>query len=363
MQTVLEDALIVLDTVPEAYVRLNRKLHLTFVNQAAQPLLGRPRSELLGKNLREVRPSTIGAPLEECCCRAQVACTAVTLEQYFEAWRGWYAITAMPDVSGGIVVQISDITAGKLMENAVRKSEEKFSKAFQSSPAPMCIVDIEKNARLVEINEAFERITGYQRDEAIGRTTTELGLYDDLRDLEESRRRLLADGGYRNLEIRFRKKNGDVIVGLIGAEQIELDGTSCAISVATDVTEQRRTEQALRDSEELYRQLFDLESDAILLVDRESGRLLAANVAATVLYGYSREELLSMNRIDLSAEPDKTVQATMQMQTFVPFAGTARRMGRFSRWRSRAVISISRAVPFSYPRSGTSPAAGRWKNR
>ena len=60
----------------------------------------------------------------------------------------------------------------------------------------------------------------------------------DLRDLEESRRRLLADGGYRNLEFRVRKKNGDVLIGLISAEQIELDGNLCAISVAVDVTEQ-----------------------------------------------------------------------------------------------------------------------------
>ena len=157
------------------------------------------------------------------------------------------------------------------MEDALRKSEEKFSKAFQSSPAPMCIVDIEKNASFMEVNEAFERITGYRRDEAIGHTTTELGLYDDLHDLEESRRRLLMDGGYRNLEIRFRKKNGDVIVGLVAAQQIEIDGTLCAISAAADVTEHRRSEQALRDSEELYRQLFDLESDAILLVEQGIG--------------------------------------------------------------------------------------------
>ena len=182
----------------------------------------------------------------------------------------------------------------------------------------MCIVDIEKNGSFVEVNAAFERITGYQRSEVIGHTTTELGLYNDLRDLEESRRRLLADGGYRNLEIRFRKKDGDVIVGLVAAEQIEINGTLCAISVAADVTEQRRAEQALRDSEELYRQLFNLESDAILLVERESGRILAANAAATALYGYSRKELLSMNRTDLSAEPLETVRATMEMQAFIP---------------------------------------------
>jgi len=83
----------------------------------------------------------------------------------------------------------------------------------------------------------------------------------------------------------------------------------------SDITDRK---QANRESEELYRRLFELESDAIILVDRESGRLLAANKAATSLYGYSREELLSMNRTDLSAEADKTVEATMNMRTFIP---------------------------------------------
>ena len=318
MQTVLENSLIVLDTVPEAYARFDSQLRLTFVNQAAQALLGTTRADLLGKTLSDVHPVGFGTSLQESCHRAMAEHGTVRLEHYSEPWRRWYGITAIPESSGGIVVQVSDITDLKLMEDSLRNSKEKFHKVFQSSPAPMCIVDVDKNACFLEVNDAFERITGYRRDEIIGHTSTELGLYEDSRDLEESRRLLLTEGGYRNLEIRFRNKNGDVIIGLISAEQIELDGNLCAISVAIDVTEQRRTEQALRESEELYRQLFDVESDAILVVDQESGRLLAANAAATVLYGYSREELLSMNRIDLSAEPEKTIRAAMEMTRFIP---------------------------------------------
>ena len=206
----------------------------------------------------------------------------------------------------------------KRIELGIRKSEEKFFKAFQSSPVPMSIVDVGRNNSFLEVNESFERITGFPHDEIIGRTAAELGLHVNPRDFEESKKRLLADGGYRNLEFRFRKKNGEIMIGLISAEQIEIDGSSCAIAVAVDVTESRRAEQAHRESEELYRQLFELESDAIVLVDRESGQLLAANQAASSLYGYSREELLSMNRTDLSAEAEKTIEATMHMRTFIP---------------------------------------------
>jgi PAS domain S-box-containing protein len=160
MQTVLENSLIVLDTVPEAYARFDRQLRLTFVNQAAQALLGTTRADLLGKTLSDVHPVSFGTSLQESCHRAMAEHGTVRLEHYSEPWRRWYVITAIPESSGGIVVQFSDITDRKLMEDSLWKSKEKFRKVFRSSPVPMCLVDVDKNACFLEVNDAFERITG-----------------------------------------------------------------------------------------------------------------------------------------------------------------------------------------------------------
>src|SRR5437899_3001707 len=206
---------------------------------------------MLGKKLPDVFPGGTGTPLEEGLRRATAERIVVTLNYYHEPFHRWYEITSNPDSGGGIVVQFSDVTDRRLMEDALRKSEEKFSKAFHSSPVPMCIVDVDKNGTFLELNEAFERTTGYRSSEAIGRTSTDLGLYVDLNDLAESRRRLLSEGGYRNLEIRFRKKSGEQLVGLISAEHIEIGGNLCAIAAALDITESRRAERALKESEEL----------------------------------------------------------------------------------------------------------------
>jgi PAS domain S-box-containing protein len=108
------------------------------------------------------------------------------------------------------------------------------------------------------------------------------------------------------------------VICLTSAERITLNGNLCAIAGAVDITDRRQAEQALQDSEELYRRLFEVEPDALVLADRESGQILAANAAASTLYGYDREELLSMNGFDLSAEPDKTVQARIVLPTFIP---------------------------------------------
>ncbi|MBN1815314.1 MAG: PAS domain S-box protein [Anaerolineae bacterium] len=74
--------------------------------------------------------------------------------------------------------------------------------------------------------------------------------------------------------------------------------------------ERKKAEEALRESKERYHQLFELESDALFLIDNASGRILEANAAASALYGYSHEELLAKRNTDLSAEPEDTKKVT-----------------------------------------------------
>src|SRR5437660_4545378 len=188
-----EECLIVFDTVEDAYVRFDSEFRLTFANLASGRFLGGSRTKSLGKTLDDLFPEISGTPLGDAYRRAMSERAAVTLENYCETEQRWYSITASPDADGGIVVRFSDVTDRKKIEMALRKSEEKFFKAFQSSPVPMCIVDVGKNSSFLDVNESFERITGFHRDEIIGRTSTELGLYVEPRDLEESRKRMLAD--------------------------------------------------------------------------------------------------------------------------------------------------------------------------
>jgi PAS domain S-box-containing protein len=318
MGDVPDDSVIVLDTVTEAYIRLDSDFRCTFVNRAALPILGKLPAELLGNKLGEAFPSSTGTPLELVCRRAMAERIVVTAQHCFEPSQPWQLVTVIPDSQGGICVKISDISQHTLMEDTLQKSEDMFSKAFRYSPAPMCIVDIDRDRCFLDVNEAFERITGYRRDEIVGRTVTGLGFLGGPDVAEEARRRLLEEGRYRNLECPFIKKSGEVITCLISAERITLNGSLCSIAVAIDITDRTQVQQELQDSEELYRRLFEVEPDALALVDRESGQILAANAAASSLYGYSHEELLSMKAVDFSAELDQTVQARISMPTFVP---------------------------------------------
>jgi PAS domain S-box-containing protein len=134
-----------------------------------------------------------------------------------------------------------DITERRLAEEALRQSEERFSKAFQASPLALTITSL-KTSRLLEVNETFCRMSGYTREEAVGHTTPELGLWVRDSDREEEVAMVSERGRVRNLEYRFRLKDGTERIGLLSAERIEIGGEPCALTVIQDITEQKRAE-------------------------------------------------------------------------------------------------------------------------
>ena len=131
---------------------------------------------------------------------------------------------------------------------ALKKSEEKFSRAFRQSPLAITLTST-RDDRFVEVNEAFQRATGYTSKEVIGRTPAQLGLWMYPVDRVELTTRLLAGETVRNIEGHFRMKDGTTRVGLTSAELIEIDGEPCIVGVAADITDRKEMEHALRNSE------------------------------------------------------------------------------------------------------------------
>ena len=129
-------------------------------------------------------------------------------------------------------------------EADLRKSEEKFSKSFRQSPLAVTITNI-KDARFIEVNEAFELYAGWKRDEVVGRTPFDIHLWENPAQRVALREQLLATGNVRDLEFRVRRKDGQVLTCIGSAELIEVDGEPCALSVAADITERKVAEEAL----------------------------------------------------------------------------------------------------------------------
>ena len=131
---------------------------------------------------------------------------------------------------------------------ALRASEAKFSTAFGRSPLALTITSLD-DGRLIEVNEGFVRLSGYTREEAIGRTPDEIGLWIEPVERAERFRRLREGERVPDAEARFRVKSGEELIGVIGSAVVEIDGRRCVLSSVMDVTERKRMEEALRETD------------------------------------------------------------------------------------------------------------------
>ncbi len=188
------------------------------------------------------------------------------------------------------VAQIHDVTDRKRSQEALERSEERFAKAFRASPAAMAITRL-TDGRLLDANQALIALLLYRREELVGRTVRELGIWTDEPDPARLRQILATKGLVSDVEWRFRAKDGRVLITRVSAEIIKLEGEPCILSVIVDYTERLRLEAQLRASEERYRSLIESQSDLIVRTTAD-GHFTFVNDAFCELLGRSREELL-----------------------------------------------------------------------
>jgi diguanylate cyclase (GGDEF)-like protein/PAS domain S-box-containing protein len=189
-------------------------------------------------------------------------------------------------VSRGFVSNNTSSTASKLAERELRASEDKFAKAFRASPICMAIVTIE-DGRYIDVNEGYERMTGYSRNEVIGRTVSDIRYWVEPSERDILLSLLERDGRVRDIEVRFRKKSGEVMICQVSAEPLVLEGAHCLLSTTQDITQRKNDEVQMR----LGSRVFESTADAIVVTDSED-RVLAVNAAFSKITGFNPEEML-----------------------------------------------------------------------
>lgn len=168
-------------------------------------------------------------------------------------------ISPMRDSMGRIIGASKiarDITQRRQAEEALKKSEEMFSKAFRQGPMAIALTSAETH-RYIDVNETYERFTGYRRDELIGRSVLEVGIWVEPGETANLAQPLQAEGQLRNVEFPFRTKDGHLRVARGSAEPIEVGGERCVLVVTEDITDSKRAEQALLESEGRFRLMAD----------------------------------------------------------------------------------------------------------
>jgi len=151
-----------------------------------------------------------------------------------------------------LLTSLRDVSRQLETERVRRQVEEKFLKAFRASPDAVTLTRM-SDGHFIDVNEGFELMTGYTRQETIGRTSADLHLWCDLPTRDAVMRQLGETGRVRDLERPFRRKDGTFVVCSFSAEVTEIGGEPCVVAVTRDLTERVRAEAALRESEERYR--------------------------------------------------------------------------------------------------------------
>jgi PAS domain S-box-containing protein len=185
----------------------------------------------------------------------------------------------------------------------LHQGEEKFRLAFQTSPDSINLNRL-SDGMYVDINEGFTKLTGFTREDVIGKTSLELNIWYDPKDRERLVKGLQNEGYIENLVAKFRRKDGQIGIGLMSARVLRLNQENLILSITRDITERRQVEDALRESEDRYHQLFEASTDAILV--RSEDTIIDANPAALKLLRADRlQDLLGKRYLDLVHPDDR----------------------------------------------------------
>jgi two-component system, cell cycle sensor histidine kinase and response regulator CckA len=250
----------VIDINPHLIFAKDRAGRFTLVNEAVGAVYGTTPEGLIGKTDADFNSN---AAEVEFFRRADLEVMDSMREKIIPEERitnskgevRWLQTVKRPVVAeNGRVDQIlgvaTDITDRRRAEEVLRQSEERFAKAFRASPAAISISRL-ADGRYLDVNDAFVRLLGYDRDDVLRCTSLELGLWADPADRPRLAVNLERDGSIREFATRFKTKNGEIRDVVIAAERIEVDHEPCILALSSDVTEPKRLEEQLRQSQKM----------------------------------------------------------------------------------------------------------------
>jgi len=229
------------------------------------------------------------------------------------SWR-WHSsvLTPIVDEQGRIdqLVGIAkDVTDDREAEQARRRTEEKLAKIFATSTDAVDIARLEDGMYL-EVNSGFAAIIGYSEQEAVGRTSLELGIWVDPAERGRLVREMKEHGVVRNLEVRFRRKSGEIGFGLTSASLIEIDGRTCLLSFTRDITARRLMDLENEERRRFLERVLDAAPDAVINADG-THRIKGWNRGAERLFGYRAVEALGRTADELltGSDPESLKEA------------------------------------------------------
>ncbi len=208
------------------------------------------------------------------------------LSATIQTYKGW-TFVILSALLIATLLQRSQRQRGAVLDQ-MRASEEKFSVIFNKAPFAAALAKL-PGGTMVDVNQEFERLFGYTRAQVVGKTSLELGMYPDPAERTRSAAKFQAQGFLRDAEIKLQTKSGSVREFAVNTDVVEIGNEKHVLTTARDITERKRVEEALRASEEKFRDVFE-SANVGQSITLPSGQVFV-NAAFAELLGYTRQEL------------------------------------------------------------------------
>ncbi len=296
-----------LQSIGDHMSMMDKDLNILWANHTARRLFG---DDIVGKKCYEVYHRRT-QPCEPHPCLTLKAFhdgkthqhdTQVVAEDGQTLYFHCTANVALRDPQGQptAVIELSrDITSRKRAEDALKESEEKHRKLFEQARDGILLGDAE-TGEIIDCNESAADLLGREKHELIGQSHKILHPpQNDEAQFYGTFEQHLTDKEGQVLETRVMTKTGEIKDVAIKANLLELNGRHVLQGMFRDITERKRAEQELRESEERYRTLFEGAGEGILVADVETMKFRYANPAICTMLGYRRDELVGMGVADI----------------------------------------------------------------
>jgi len=289
---------------------INRSYVYEFASEAYCRAHGRSREEIVGNSVASVWGESnfnnlVKKQLDQC-----FAGNIVHYENWLELpvlGRRCYQVSYSPYFNDNgetthAVVAALDITDVKKEEEALEKSEPHFRTVLKAMHYGVYIFD--SDARFAFVNDVVVKNSGYPREWYLGKSLFDLARAEERETLRNRFAAVVRGERVSPYEFAYRKATNDLAWVRISATAIREGGRIVGVlALLLDVTKRRRSEQALKESEEKYRRLFEDSRDAMFITNKQ-GRLTDVNHAFLRLFGYTREEATALNAVDTYANPE-----------------------------------------------------------
>jgi len=317
-----------LESMTDAFQVFDAGWRITYMNPVARKFFashGLDPDSMIGKHIwDDLFPGARDTDSARQMLRAMTERVPVAFENYYEPWDSWQFSRFDPLPDGGLANYYQDITARKRAEEAVRDSEERFRQLFELGTLGRAITSPTKGT--LEVNDGFCRIVGYDRAELLQMSWPELTHPDDLAaDLEQFNRILAGEIDTYSMEKRWIRKDGTVVDSLLWVNCVRREDRAVDyfVSQVQDITERKRANQALRQSEERYRSLIGQVRDFAIFSSDEYGVVKTWNEGCQYVLGYAEEEFIGLDTAELFTPEGRAVVVPVAELRQAAEAGTA----------------------------------------